>query len=109
MITVKMKSPGTKDNKSRLFLILGVVLVAITAFAIFGKNGLIDVYKLKNERDSISQKTLRLKEENKQLASEIALLKTDDRYVAKIARDELGMIGKDEVLYKMDGGIKQGK
>ena len=104
-----MKSSGTKDNKSRLFLILGVVLVAITVFAVFGKNGLIDVYKLKNERDVISKKTLRLKEENKQLASEIVLLKTDNRYVAKVARDELGMIGKDEILYKMDDGIERDK
>lgn len=104
-----MKPSGTKDDKSWLFLILALVLVAIIAFAVFGNNGLIDVYKLKNERDAIADKTLRLKKENKQLASEIALLKTDNRYVAKIARDELGMIGKDEVLYKMDEDIKRDK
>ncbi|MCK4847285.1 MAG: septum formation initiator family protein [Deltaproteobacteria bacterium] len=98
-----MKSSPVKGNSKRVFWIFGVVLVAIAGFAVFGNNGLVDVYKLGNERDAISEKTIRMQEENKALAAEIELLKTDNRYIAKVARDELGMIGKDEVLYKMDG------
>lgn len=96
----------TKANKKRSFLILGLVVAAISIFAVFAKNGFIDMYALKSERDAISDKTLRLQEESRQLASEIELLKTDNRYVAKVARNELGMIGEDEVLYKMDDTSK---
>ena len=36
------------------------------------------------------------------LAEEIRLLKNDDRYVSMTARKELGMIGRNEILYKFE-------
>ncbi len=70
--------------------------------AVFGNNGLYDVYRLRKERDNILRQNKSIEEENNVLEEEIRLLKTDKRYVGYIARKELGMIGKREVVYKIE-------
>ena len=70
-------------------------------FIVFGENGLTDLYKLKKEKDNLSKKTDELKKENLSLYREIERLKNDPRYVEDVARKELGVIGKDEVIIKV--------
>ncbi len=83
--------------------IAGILLVA--AFALFGDKGLLDGYRLRKERDSILSYNRSLEEENKNLEEKIELLKTDKRYIGYIARRELNMIGKNEVIYKLEDPI----
>ncbi len=89
-------------GKKNLLIICVAVIIAITAFAVFGDNGLLDVYRLEKERDRLANKIDSVTMENKQISREITLLKTDKRYVVKVARKELGMIGKNEVIYKLE-------
>jgi cell division protein FtsB len=70
-------------------------------FIVFGENGLTDLYKLKIKKDNLSKKSDELKKENLSLYREIERLKTDPRYVEDVARKELGVIGKDEVIIKV--------
>ena len=55
----------------------------------------------KKERDSIVAHIGLLEEENNLLEDEIDLLKNDKRYVEMVARKDLGMIGKDEIIYML--------
>jgi cell division protein FtsB len=103
---MKMKrriSRGKTGGKKRFLLFFAILIAAITAFAIFGDKGLIDVWRFKQERDEIVSQNASLEQENKRLSEEIRLLETDKRYIATIARRELGMVGGDEVLYKIEG------
>ncbi len=84
----------------RYFFIAGIL--SFLAFTVFGKNGLYDVYRLRKERDGIVKRSKSIEEENRVLEEEIRLLKTDKRYVAFIARKDLGMIGKREMVYRID-------
>lgn len=86
--------------KKRHVLILGVL--AIGGFTVFGNNGLITVYKLRKERDGILAYNRSVEKENKDLERRITLLKTDKRYIEHIAKKELGMIGRNEVVYRID-------
>lgn len=86
--------------KKRHILIMG--MLAIGAFAIFGNNGLITVYKLRKERDGILAYNRSVEKENRDLERRITLLKTDKRYIEHIAKKELGMIGRNEVVYRID-------
>ena len=70
-------------------------------FIVFGENGLTDLYKLKMEKDNLSKKSDELKKKNISLYREIERLKNDPGYVEDVARKELGVIGKDDVIIKV--------
>ena len=82
--------------------ILAAVFLLIAGFAVFGDKGLLDVYRLKSERDGIISFNMELEAENRTLEQSIRLLETDKRYIGFIARKELGMIGRNEVVYKVE-------
>lgn len=82
--------------------ILLAVIPAIAAFAVFGDKGLLDIYRLKKELKGIVSYNKGLEEENRALEENIRLLKTDKRYIGYIAKKELGMIRKDEVVYRIE-------
>ncbi len=81
----------------KLFLAL---IFAIALFAVFGDRGLIDLWRIKGQRDGIILTNKGLEEENRDLERKIALLRKDRRYIGEIARTELGMIGRNEVIYR---------
>ncbi|MCG6974574.1 MAG: septum formation initiator family protein [Desulfobacterales bacterium] len=70
-------------------------------FIIFGENGLTDLYRLKAKRDRIVKQTGELTKKNLSLYREIERLKNDPKYLENVARKELGVIGKDEVIIKV--------
>ena len=75
-------------------------------FTLFGENGLADLYRLKTERDILLKKNDELIQKNLSLYREIERLKNDPEYVENVARNELGVIGKDEVVIKVKKGRK---
>ncbi len=81
-----------------LFAILG--LFSLLLFIMFSDNGLSDLFKLRSERDRLIQENMRLKRENLTLYRTIDRLKNDPAYIESIARRELGMIRKGEVILK---------
>ena len=70
-------------------------------FIVFGENGFTDLYRLKTKRDHIVKQTGELTKKNLSLYREIERLKNDPKYVEDVARKELGVIGKDEVIIKV--------
>jgi cell division protein FtsB len=81
-------------------------MCSLLIFTIFGENGLNDLYLLKTERDILLKKNDELIRENLSLYREIERLKNDPEYVENVARNELGVIGKDEVVIKVKKGGK---
>ncbi len=71
---------------------------------IFGDNGIADLRLLQTKRDHLIEKNETLARENVQLYHQIERLKNDPDYIESIARRELGMIGKDEVILKLRPG-----
>lgn len=78
-----------------------MLIIAIGAFAVFGDRGYLDVYRLRAQRNAILKYNKSLEQENRLLEEKIERLKTDKRYIGHIARTELGMIGKNEVVYRI--------
>lgn len=76
-------------------------------FIIFSENGLADLKQLKTERDILLKKNDELIRKNLSLYREIERLKNDPEYVENVARKELGVIGKDEVVIKVKKGRKK--
>ncbi len=90
---------NSKKNILLAFAIL--VLLSLIMFIIFGENGLTDLNRLTMERDNLFKKNAELVQKNLSLHREIERLKNDPEYVENVARKELGVIGKDEVIFKV--------
>ncbi len=87
-------------RKNILIALTLLLMSSLFIFIVFGENGLVDLHRLKTERDHLLQKNEALTQENLSLYREIERLKEDPEYVENIARQELGVIGKDEVILK---------
>lgn len=85
-------------------ILLGFVIAALFSlllFIIFGENGVVDLHMLKMERNNLLERNAELSQENLSLYREIERLRNDPKYVENVARQELGVIGKDEVIFKV--------
>jgi len=56
--------------------------------------------KVEQESEKVKAASEKIKIENERLKKEIKLLQGDRKYVEKVAREELGMTRKDEIIYK---------
>ncbi len=91
-------------RKQGVFLSIAFVLLfSLLFFIIFGEHGLLDLNTLKNERDQLAEKSEQLTRKNLSLSVEIDRLKHDPKYIENVARQELGMVGEDELILKPRG------
>ena len=88
-------------NKLNIMVSVAIlILFSILLLIVFAENGLVDLNSLRKERDRLIKKNESLARDNLALYNEIERLKNDHKYIENIARQELGMIGKDEVILK---------
>lgn len=88
-------------SRQTLLLNLSILLLAVLLLIIiFGDKGVNDLRELKTERSRLIGINLELERENQRLYREIKRLKTDPAYIENIARRELGMVGKGEVIIR---------
>lgn len=88
------------DRQKILLSMVILLLFSMLVFIMFSDSGLADLFKLRSERDRLLQENARLKRENLTMYRMIERLKNDPEYIESIARKELGMIKKDEVILK---------
>ncbi len=86
--------------KRKYILLAGLVLVAVVT--VFGDKGIYELYKVRQERDGILAYNAALESENRELERQIRLLETDKQYIGQIARKELGKLGRNELVYKIE-------
>ncbi|MBF0226612.1 MAG: septum formation initiator family protein [Desulfobacterales bacterium] len=75
-----------------MFSLLGVIF--------FGENGLTDLNNLKKRRDIIVEQNKIINQENMVFYRSIQRLKNDPEFIEDVAKEELGMIGIDEIVFK---------
>ncbi len=91
-------------NRLNIMLSMAIlILFSMLLLIVFAENGLIDLNSLRKERDRLVEKNESLARDNLVLYNEIERLKNDSKYIENIARQELGMIGKDEMILKPKG------
>jgi cell division protein FtsB len=86
----------------RVGILLTLLLVGaiVVPAKILDPKGVERVERLRNELDQIEETNRQLKQENDALRVEIHAFHANPDYIEKVARDELGMVGKDEVIYQ---------
>ncbi len=81
---------------------VGLSVAGMLLFAVLGGRGIMQIYQLKEERNRIQESNARLQEENRKLAEKINRLRTNKEEVEKVAREELGLVKKGEIVYQFD-------
>ncbi|HNY51262.1 MAG TPA: septum formation initiator family protein [Smithella sp.] len=66
----------------------------------FGNRGLVDNYLMSKRLADLKLQTIKITAENNELKRKILLLRNDINYIEMIARNELGMVKKGDVVYR---------
>jgi len=77
------------------FLFLMALLIT------FGNRGIVDNYLMSKRLSQLKEANNSLMEQNKELGGKILLLRSDLAYIESIARNELGMVKKGDVVYRL--------
>ena len=92
----------TLSLKQSILLSLAVLfLFTLLLVIVFGDQGVADLKMMQMEQKRLVEKNRRLFTENQALYRSIDRLENDLEYIENVARQELGMIGKDELVFKM--------
>ncbi|MBC2710015.1 MAG: septum formation initiator family protein [Desulfosarcina sp.] len=86
-----------------------VALLNLMLLIVFGDNGLVELSRLRAKEQLMVQRNETLARENVSLYRTIGRLKSDPTYIESVARNELGMIGKDDVIIIFPGSKGQRK
>lgn len=90
--------------KKLLKIPLIVLLLAVLsgAWLWFGEGGFVRLYRSEAERQACIERIHKLAAENQALLNEVHLLRTDAEYLESVARRNLNLIKKNEIVYKFD-------
>ncbi|MBW1676845.1 MAG: septum formation initiator family protein [Deltaproteobacteria bacterium] len=88
-------------TRRKIVVATGIVVLFSFLFVIgLGDRGAVDLYQLRLKKVRLDRLNLELRKKNRALYRSIQRLKDDAEFVENIARGELGMVGKDEVVYQ---------
>lgn len=77
------------------------LMLWLMLWSVFGDDGLMELNRLREKEQTMVQHNEILAKENVSLYRTILRLKSDPTYIESVARNELGMIGKDDVIIIM--------
>lgn len=78
-----------------------VALVLFIVAAVFGDHGLIHLLRMRGEQQELEHLAFGLQQRNEQLRQQIRRLQSDNPYIEKLARERLGLVKDDEVIYRV--------
>lgn len=97
-----MRSNRGKNLKVRLTA--GIIFAfLLVLFVVFSLKGMVEVYKLRLERQTLNKEISVIKKSNKKMGKRIYELRYNKQYIANLAREELNMIKKGEIVFKFIG------
>lgn len=91
-----------KEKKLKFFIPAAFVFL-ILLIVVFSIGGVIKVYRLKAAKSKLINKLIYLKKSNVKIKRQIYDLKHNKQYISELARQELGMIKKGEIVFKFFG------
>ncbi len=92
-----MEKKGRRPSK----VIFVAILLSVLFLTYLFLSGYLNLRKVGERLVRIEEENKRLIQENKRLEEEIKALEGDPFYIEKIAREELGMVRKGEIVYEI--------
>ena len=94
-----------KKKKKRAYLVTAFVLCYFIVLSLFGEVNLPDYYSMKKAYHQMKGEIDRLKTENAHLKKESEALRSDPQQIESLAREELGLAKKGEIIYEFPKSI----
>ncbi|MEW6365219.1 MAG: septum formation initiator family protein [Acidobacteriota bacterium] len=85
-------------KRNLLILILSAMGLSFIVISVFGEKGLMSIYRVRRSLECARAEIEEVRRGNEKLRREIDRLQNDPTSSEEIARRELGLIRKDEVL-----------
>jgi len=79
---------------------LFLIILFVGFFIIFGNRGFLDNLRLKEKLVELRNENSRFEVVNNGLKHEAVLLREDRRYIEAVARNELGMVKRGDIIYR---------
>jgi cell division protein FtsB len=76
-------------------------LFLMTLLITFGNRGIVDNYLMGKRLSQLKADNDGLAIQNQELVKKVILLRSDPAYIESIARNELGMVKKGDVVYRL--------
>ena len=80
---------------------LVVFLLLMALLITFGNRGFVDNYLMSKRLAELKSLNDGVMEENNELKKKIVLLRSDLAYIESLARNELGMVKKGDMVYRL--------
>jgi cell division protein FtsB len=99
------KSPGRFSLRKHLrnrWLLLGILVgLPLMLYVFFGSHGLLQRFRLEQEKSDLEAKIIVAEKENERLGIEAKALDTDLNVIEKVAREKYGMAREGETVYRI--------
>lgn len=93
----------------RVFTSGFVVIILMAAFIAFSLKGVINIYRLNTRKKELTKSIARIKKSNKETMKQIYELTHNKQYIASLAREQLNMVKKGELVFKFIHGGEKNK
>ncbi len=86
----------------RAAVLIGLLLTiaVVVPRKILDNRGLERVERLREDLAALEETNARIHRENRSLSGEIKAFHSSTQYLEKVARDELGMVGPNDIIYQ---------
>lgn len=85
------------------YIAVFLILIFLASYVIiFGKNGYLDLCKLKRQKDAIFQKNQEIQKENNMLRHQIERIESDSIYLEAIIREKTSLVKEGEIVIVLD-------
>jgi cell division protein FtsB len=78
-----------------------ILIIAMGLVIVFGNRGIRDNYVMRERLMALKKSNQALVKENKELYGITQLLRDDLPYIEQVARNELGMVKKGDLVYRI--------
>jgi cell division protein FtsB len=90
------------EKQHRLVIGAGIgCFLLLSLLAMAGERGFLEVYAFSRHLERIESRIRALEDENKRLRREVAGLRSDPYQVEKLAREDLGLVRPDEIIFEI--------
>jgi len=81
--------------------LLGALIALLSLVTVVGERGAVHLWRLRGEKNRLDEQNYQLQKENEALRQRISRIRNDNRYLEKLAREELNMVRPGEVVYRL--------
>lgn len=92
----------SKKSLFRFGFIVILFLGLLVSWLGFGERGFFHLYRMEQERQAYIEKIQSLERANQELLEQIERLQKDKEYIESVARRELNLVKKDEIIYRFN-------